>query len=151
MTKKQPTIKSLREDSPWDIAKKFGLHYSGDLCPVPHGGMWYRTKNWVSGDRANAIRISESEGTLWVELIAITRIERDLESVKKYADWESAKSHCTTSESVACWEIESFACYSGSEVLACQTFNSDNGRGCGNFPEFQIMRSVRDMWFRLFE
>ncbi len=150
-TRKLPTIKSLRENSPWDIAKKFGLHYSGDYSPVPHGGMWYESKNWASLGYADAIRLSESEGTLWVELIVINRIDRDLGSVKKYADWESAKEHCTTPESVACWEIESFESYSGGDVLTCQTFNSDNGRDWGDFPEFQIMKTVRDMWFRLYE
>lgn len=151
MTKaKLPTIKSLREDSPWDIAEKFGLHYSGDCCPVPHGGFWYESKNWREHGYANAIRISESEGTLWVEEITINRIERDLESVKKSCDWESAAEHCTTPEVIACWEIEAFESYWGADVDQSRTFESDNGKDWGAFPEFQIMKAVRDMWACLY-
>lgn len=152
-TQKIPTIKVLRQDSPWAIAEKFGLHYSGDMCPVPHGGYWYSAKNWREFGYANAISISESEGVLLVESITINRVESNLDSMKKFSDFDSVVADCESRgfpANIDLLEIEGFASYCGVEVDGTITFESDNGKNWGEFPEFQIMKAVRDMWSRLY-
>lgn len=150
--RKFPTMKSLIEDSPWEIAKKFGVHYSGDLCPVPHGGYWYETNHWQGHGYATAIQISESDGVLWVEERTINKPDSMTESLAFYGfrvSPEDSTRVVTDSgdefELTPSVEIEACMAY-GSENQRCRLFDSDNGKDWGNFPERKIMKAVQEFW-----
>lgn len=136
--KNLPTIKSLRNDSPWNIAEKFGVHYNGDMNPIPHGGVWFDSKNWNENEYATAIRIQESAGTLWVELCTINR----------YDGIEKALSFCDIESEKVSIEEEIYAClsYVWVDIEETTTFESDNGKDWGDFPEFQIMKKVKRLF-----
>lgn len=136
--RKFPTLKSLIEDSPWEIAKKFGVHYSGDLCPVPHGGYWYETNHWREHGYATAIQISKSEDILWVEERTINKHD-DLAAALRHSGFDPVISYPDEVEIEACMAY-------GSECDRHRRFVSDNGKDWGNFPEREIMKAVQEFW-----
>lgn len=54
---------------PWELAKKLGIEYVGDMNPIPHDGAFYSLSDLEYG-YAPAVRImsiEEETGMLWVE------------------------------------------------------------------------------------
>jgi hypothetical protein len=137
--KKLPTIKSLRNDSPWEVAKKFGVCYNGDMNPIPHNGTWFETKNWKEYGYATAVRIQESCGTLSVELCTINKHDDEMEKAFSFCGIEHSEDKKPSIEE----EIYACMSYGWLDIEAVKTFRSDNGKNWGDFPEFKIMKEVK--------
>lgn len=142
MTTKRLTIKRLRDGDPWAIAHDLGLRYCGDMNAIPHGGMFYSTKDWVENGEAECVRIQESEGVLWVEHCAIDKPKwATLQSALRSSGIEEGETYITPEV-----EIEAVAYHCGpTEVMWRYTFHSDNGKDWGDFPEFQIWKAARPL------
>lgn len=83
MTKKQAvTIKSLQTDSPWDIADRLGIDYSGDMSPIPHDGYFYDASHWLECGSAAVVEFCTLEDAV---IVSIGDIERpsNVEEMKK--------------------------------------------------------------------
>ena len=141
MTTKRLTIKRLLIGDPWTIAKDLGLGYTGDMNAIPHGGIFYSTKDWAEYGEAECVRIQESEGVLWVEHCAIDK-PKHKEMVAALRSCGLEHEEDVTPE----MEIESAMWYCGpSHVGFRYTFHSDNGKDWGEFPEFQIWKAARPL------
>ena len=82
MTKKQAcTINALRTESPWSIAERLGIDYSGDMSPIPHGGYFYCADRWLSEGVAETVEFDEYENRVQVTLGTINR--GDIDDMKK--------------------------------------------------------------------
>jgi hypothetical protein len=71
----KPVIKlhyRLSRLDPWAIARRFGLHYSGDTNPVDHGGYFYRvTPTTIEDGYAEGFRFVDVEGVTHLESLTI--------------------------------------------------------------------------------
>ena len=135
--KPQLTIKSLRTESPWEIAKRLGIHYSGDLNSIPHGGYYYETKNWESYGYCEFVRFQESEGVLYVELGTVNRPNDMLPALKcigMESNEDSDDPHV---------QIEACMAYGHYDIDETMQWRSDNAKSWGDFPEFQIYQRAR--------
>ncbi len=146
MSKSKVTIKALRTESPWVIAERLGLQYTGDMHPVPHCGTWYNTHDWHHG-YAECVRITEAEGTLWLERGTINKPSKlaDLESALRYCGWSTEQQGLPDNVRIELVEIESCLAYSGAEVDQCVEFITDNGKDWGEYPEFRIYQACVPM------
>lgn len=148
------TIKALRTRSPWEIASELGIRYSGDMNPVPHGGYFYNVHNWESYGYAEIVRFCETEGELFLESGTINRPsgKSDAEILGNSGweiDSESGAVVCSYDKTIVAdlvtpeILIECIESHYGAECDTLETFNSDNGKDWGDFPEFRIMQAAR--------
>lgn len=141
------TIKNLIECDPWQLARDNRLEYSGDYCPIPHWGAWYETSNWSDHGYADCVRITESEGQLWVERGTINR-PHDIVPCLNCCGWEPCDNEPTHvrqsgEDSIKLTpqiEVESVLAYQGMEVDNRETFKE----GHNGYDERAIMRVVKD-------
>jgi hypothetical protein len=145
------TIKALLQSCPWQIAKDNRLEYSGDCNFIPHGGTFYETSNWEAYGYASCVRISESEGTLWVESGTINRPSKDCDllAALQCSGFEFdndndlpgmvRQSGQESIELTPQIEIECLLGYWGAEVDSTETFQeTENG-----FNEYQICKYLK--------
>ena len=133
------TVKKLMTDSPWELAKAIGLSYTGDMCPVPHGGMWYYAKTWRTNEEAPYVRCYPGDGAFAVEHGIIYRpTQEQVLSAFKCCDVDPA----TAEPTLTYMEIESLVAYRGTEQDDMQWFEKDEQRH-NDFNEFQICRVIR--------
>jgi len=101
--------------SPWEIAKDLGIHYTGDMSPIPHGGMFYNSHNWDRYGYADCVSIYELDGKIFIECGTINKsddLTNALACIGQSAD---------TADILV--QIEACESYDGYEVL--QDFSGD--------------------------
>lgn len=59
MTRTSLTAAQMAAMSPWDIARHYGVGYSGDMDPIRHGGLFYSYANWVRYGYADCVEFWE--------------------------------------------------------------------------------------------
>jgi hypothetical protein len=84
---KKLTIKALCEDSPWEIAKRLGIGYFGDMNPFNHNGHFYSTADWAEYGYASCVRISHYDGLICAESGTIRKPD-DLSDAFRCGGWE---------------------------------------------------------------
>jgi hypothetical protein len=128
MTKRQAvTIDDLRTKSPWAIADRLGIDYSGDMSPIPHDGYFYDSSQWLDCKSAAVVEFCTIEDRVIVSIGDIDR-PNDVETMKsvlrccglKYSDdiigIESEHGGdivAATPEAISRVEIEAIKSYSG--------------------------------------
>lgn len=146
MSKRKVTIKALRTESPWAIAERLGVQYTGDMNPIPHWGCWYATHDWHHG-YAECVRITESEGHLWLERGTINCPTRqgEIEAALKCNGVDMDEYDNADQATRNLIEIESCLSYSGCEVDQNLEFETIDGESCGDYPEFRIFQAAVPM------
>ena len=67
------TVSQLCDDSPWDIADRLGIAYSGDVNPFDHDGYFYSTDDWAEYGYASCVKVFRADGRLFAEYATINR------------------------------------------------------------------------------
>lgn len=73
------TKHELASASPWDIATYFNCHFTGDMNPIDHGGVFYDSRDWEKNGYACAVEFFTMKNTLYVQRGTIHKCD-DLES-----------------------------------------------------------------------
>ena len=79
----------LMEMDPQLIAKAFNVHYTGDLNPFDHGGIFYRSDSWQRYGYAETIGFVAGDSTTYVESGTINchpKFERNMRSAFSHLD-----------------------------------------------------------------
>ncbi len=128
----------LADNSPWTIAERLEIGYSGDMNPVEHGGYFYSTRDWEAFGYADCVEFWEDPetGYLVVQRGVINR-PNDMSSAFRCAGIEGQD----TSNIHA--QIDASKCYYGIESelehgTGMKVFNLDTWK-----KEHRIWRSVR--------
>jgi len=70
---KDELIDALMDLSPWEIAQRLGIRYTGDMNPFDHDGTFYETSNWEKYGYACCVRIISADGRRFSESATIHR------------------------------------------------------------------------------
>jgi len=144
-----PSDRELADLSGYDIARVLGCHYTGDVSPIPHGGIFYSVRNWSSYGYASCVEIeviahSVDEGIVLVTRGTIHRSDDEprmlaaLDCIGMRDEWDRIASD-PNNGSIYHLEIEACRAYRGIEP---------DGIGEWTFPlatwrEWRIWRKVR--------
>lgn len=71
------SIKKAMAMRPYELAKKLGIHYSGDVNPFNHGGMFFESKNWPVYGYAECVEFYQVGNVTNVCCATINKLEGD--------------------------------------------------------------------------
>lgn len=124
----------------WDVAKAYGVAYSGDSDPIRHGGFFYNTADWSEYGYADAVEfwLEEETNTLVVQRGTINKVDDDeltklIEST--YDDVDPTDIHLQIDACKGHWGVDN----EGPMYPDTLRFNLDN------WSEWRIWRSVEFM------
>lgn len=123
----------LTDCCPYDLAKEYGLFYSGDISPIPHGGYWYSLAEWEKWGYAPIVEVREWRGDdeFLVSVGSVNRQEGER------LDRAMRSVGCTKEEeSDPHWQIDAIKGYWGADYDQEETFVVSSRRGMNALWEF---------------
>lgn len=75
-TKIRTTRHGINSLAAWDLAKMFGLSYTGDRN-LEHGGTFYDISDWQKYEYADAVGVSVDDGHVFITVGQVNRIDVD--------------------------------------------------------------------------
>lgn len=112
-TEEKEFFQRLASMSGWNIADEFGIHYSGDSNPIPHGGFFYNVGNWEKEGYADVVEFWDDH-----EHKCQVVQQGTIHKPKTEAEWESVWSSigCEANDEIRNnihAQIEAVRCHSG--------------------------------------
>ena len=117
------TAKVLESDSPWEIAKDLGIHYTGDVNPFDHDGCFYELSNWKEYGYACVVRVMRYDGRIaWEAGTVNWTSPAHMEDAYRCCGVDADE---LTADSRANAEVECLLAYSGMEVDSSKEFDGE--------------------------
>lgn len=124
------TPEQAQSADPWEVAKLFGVHFTGDINPFDHSGFFYRSDEWDSYDYASTIGFSTDDSHTWLESGCVNKRGDEKEIIRRDFSHEDEETLLKMEANIHC-QIEAAFYNWGNENEPIKTYTEEDAyRGC---------------------
>lgn len=132
------TKNELASASPWDIAKHFNCHFTGDMNPIDYGGVFYDSRDWEKNGYACAVSFMLWNNKLFVQRGTIHKWDNDKQRENAFSYIELPESEHDNIHA----QIEACLAHNGIELEGCN-YPDAMSYDLENWTEANIWKSVK--------